>query len=245
MDRHLLIAGQGRAGSTLFYNMMRHALRGFHLPPNEARAIQWLAHPGNVCTKRPFDIFEVEQILRAAQGRKKVDLIVTLRDPRDILTSRHSRVEGDYFYGADKCYHIYPDRAPTLTAPGFLPVHKAILDVARAGLFPEGIFFLKYEDLVAHPDAVQATLARDLDLKFEGSFRDFHRQKMSYELDRAMNGTRELETTRQAKWKQPEHRARIVDQFTRFPVMHDILISLGYEADRRWFDDLLAQDAAA
>ena len=243
-DRHLIIAGQGRAGSTLFYNMLRYSLKGFHMPRSEARAVTLLGTPGNVCTKRPFDIFEMPDILRAAAGRKRVDLIVTLRDPRDILTSRHSRVPDDYFYGADLCYFIPPTGKPELRAPGFLPVHKAILEVAGSGLFPQGIFFLKYEDLVDYPDDVQRLLAEQMDLKFEGSFQDFHRQDISSDLESAMNGVRVLDVSRKEKWKAPEHRERIIEQFTRFPVLHDILISLGYEKDRRWFEDLVAQPAA-
>lgn len=244
-DRHLLIAGQGRAGSTLFYNMMRHALQDFHLPDGEVPAVTLRDRPGNVCTKRPFDILQMPQIVRAFGGRKRLDLIVTLRDPRDILISRHRAVPDDYFYGADRCYLLRPDGPPTLTAPGFLQVHKAILDTARSGLFPQGIFYLKYEDLVSHPEAVQETLAREMALRFDGRFEDFHRQSVSAELDRALNGLRPLEAPRTARWRAPEHQARIVDQFTRFPVLHDILISLGYEPDRAWFDALRDGASAA
>ncbi|MGR3569826.1 MAG: hypothetical protein ACU0CN_18860 [Pseudooceanicola nanhaiensis] len=105
-DRHLVIAGQGRAGSTLFYNMLRHCLRDFHLPEGETSAVSCLNRPGNACTKRPFDILQMPRIAAAFAGRKQLDLIVTLRDPRDILTSRHRAVPGEYFYGADRCYHI-------------------------------------------------------------------------------------------------------------------------------------------
>ncbi|MGC9369765.1 MAG: hypothetical protein ACP5DX_09540 [Paracoccaceae bacterium] len=244
-SRHLVIAGQGRAGSSLFYNMLRYSLKGFHMPASEARAMTMLGAAGNICTKRPFDIFEMPDILRAAAGRKRVDLVVTLRDPRDILTSRHSRVPGEYFYGADLCYYIPPTGKPELKAPGFLPVHKAILEVSNSSLFPQGIFFLKYEDLVDHPDDVQRLLAEQLDLEFEGSFLDFHRQEISSDLENAMNGVRALDASRKEKWRAPEHRARIVEQFTRFPVLHDILVSLGYEKDRRWFDEFVRPPAAA
>lgn len=117
-------------------------------------------------------------------------------------------------------------------------MHKGILDTARSGLFPQGIFYLKYEDLVAHPEEVQTLLAEGFDLRFEGQFRDFTQQNVTAELDKALNGLRPLEAGRVAKWRAPEHRDRIVDQFTRFPVMHDILISLGYEKDQRWFESL-------
>lgn len=243
MDRHLIIAGQGRAGSTLFYNMLRHSLREFHLPETEVSAPMLRDRAGNVCTKRPFDILQMEKVVAAFGGRKALDLIVTLRDPRDILTSRHRAVPDDYFYSADRCYLLRRDGPPTPTAPGFLQVHKGILDTARSGLFPRGIFYLKYEDLVAHPEAVQALLAEGLNLRFEGSFRDFTEAKVDESLDKALNGLRPLDAGGLAKWRRPEHRARIVDQFTRFPVLHDILISLGYEPDRRWFDAL--RDGAA
>jgi len=243
MDRHLIIAGQGRAGSTLFYNMLRHSLRDFHLPETEVSAALMRDRPGNVCTKRPFDILQMDGVVAAFGGRKTLDLIVTLRDPRDILTSRHRAVPGDYFYSADRCYLLRPDGPPTPTAPGFLQVHKGILDTARSGLFPRGIFYLKYEDLVAHPEEVQALLAEGLDLRFEGTFRDFTRQAVNESLDKALNGLRPLESGRMAKWRAPEHRNRIIDQFTRFPVLHDILISLGYEADRSWFDALRGDEA--
>ncbi len=244
-QRHLLIAGQGRSGSTLFFNMLRHTLQGFSLPHNEIRAGHVIDLPDSYCTKRPFDIFDIPNIVRsAASAGKMLDLVITLRDPRDILTSRHRRVPDDYFYAADHSYFIAA-KAATPTMPGFLQVHKAIMDVTRSGLFPRGIFFLKYEDLVENPDAIQSALAQGFGLEFQGSVRDFDKQHIPEELDAAMNGVRALETTRRAKWRAPEHRARIIDQFTRFPVLHDILISLGYEADQTWFDALLDGEAMA
>lgn len=87
----------------------------------------------------------------AAQYGKSLELIVMLRDPRDILTSRHQGVKDDYFYAADHAYFISDNAAPSFTSPGFLPVHKAILDVTQSGIFTDGIFFLKYEELVQNP----------------------------------------------------------------------------------------------
>jgi len=238
MDRHLVIAGQGRAGSTLLHSMLRHTLKGFEIPPSEAQALNYLNMPGNICTKRPFDIFDIPKILQAAQGKKHVDLIITLRDPRDILTSFHKKVPNDYFYSADRSYFIPRNREPERTARGFIPVHKAIMIVATSGVFPQGVFLLKYEHLVADPERIKAKLADGLNLEFEGNFLDFHKQEIFEDHVSAMNGVRPVETTRQAKWKLPEHRARILDQFTKHPELHDILIALGYETDTTWFENL-------
>ena len=239
MDRHLLITGQGRAGSTLFYSMMQHTLQGFFMPDGEVSAAGLLSEPGNTCSKRPFDIFYVNEIMKVAPRFKKVDLILTLRDPRDILTSVHKRVPDDYFCAADHCYGVPKDGKPVRNMPGLLPIHYAMVDVMQSGHFPQGVFILKYEDLVADPDAVQAMLAEAFDLSFRGSFQEFYTREVKDENAAAMNGLRPLDPSRLQKWRRPEHRDRIIDQFTRFPELFDVVTGLGYEPNNSWYDGFL------
>ncbi|SDI77610.1 hypothetical protein [Alloyangia pacifica] len=245
MERHIVIAGQSRSGSTLFYNMLRNTLQGFGMFDTERPAAGVLHLPGNQCTKRPFDVFDLPRIMQANQGRKRIDLICMLRDPRDILTSRHKAVPDDYFVGADKCYFVPEGRTPTFTAPGLLPVHEASMRISGSGLFPQGVFFLKYEDLVTEPEAVQQMLSEGLGLTFNGRFSDFHKASIPTGLQGPLNGIRAIDVSRQRKWQAPEHRARIIEQFSRFPVLHDILYQLGYEEDRTWFDALLRLETEA
>lgn len=241
MERHIITAGYGRAGTTLFYNMLRHTLKGdFNLPEKEVPAAQWIRKPGNYATKRPLDIFDIPKILKINAGRKKVDLIISLRDPRDILTSFHKSVPDDYFVSADFCYFAPEGRVPTKTAPGILQTQHAIATIAMSGLFPQGVFLLKYEDLIDNPELVKNKLAEGLNLRFEGKFSDFHKQAIPQDLQRALNGVRPVERTAAPKWQKPEHRERIIDQFTRFPELHDVLIALGYEEDASWFEEFKA-----
>lgn len=236
MDRHLLIAGQGRAGSTLFYSMMQHALCGFRMPDGEARAESLLSVSGNTCNKRPYDIFDYEKIVRLAEGRKQLDLIVTLRDPRDILTSRHRAVPDDYFYSADLTYFIGGNGPPIRNMPGLIMTHFKIVEALKSGLFPRGAFLLKYEHLVADPARIQNLLEEGLGLEFSAPFSTFHESGTSQSLDLAMNGLRPVAADNVQKWRAPEHRERIIDQFTRFPILHDIVTDLGYERDTSWFE---------
>jgi hypothetical protein len=244
MDRHIVIAGQGRAGTTLFYNMLRSTLKGFEMPDSEVQAKHYIDEPGNYCTKRPFDIFDIPNILKAAHGKKIVDLIVTMRDPRDVLLSKHKRVPDDYFVGADHCWFVPKGMKPTFTAPGILPTHAAITTIINSGIFPSGVFVLKYEDLVDNPEGVKEALANAYGLEFEGNFSDFHKQEIPDDLSRALNGIRPVEKAKEPKWKKPEHRDRIIDQFTRFPDLHKVLINFGYEEDTKWFEDLIMMDDA-
>jgi len=244
MDRHLLIAGQGRSGSTMFYSMLQYALDGFSMPDQEMTATRVLPYAGNTCSKRPFDIFEIDKIVEAAKGRKKLDLIVMMRDPRDILTSVHSKVPDDYFCSADHCYFIGGPNGPTKTAPGFLMMHFATIEVLKSGAFPQGVFLLKYDHLIDDPARIQAMLGDALNLPFKADFVDFHKGKIGDAHQSAMNGVRPVSADRVQKWRAPQHRERIIDQFTRFPILHDILIDLGYEESTDWFDEFCVTDQA-
>ncbi|OOY15259.1 hypothetical protein [Thioclava sp. DLFJ4-1] len=244
MARHLMIAGHGRAGTTLFYNMLRETLKGFEIPPRETSALSTIGQPGDWVSKRPLDIFQIANIARANVRNKRIDLIVPLRDPRDILVSRHSAVPDDYFISSDAMYFIGGPDAPVPVMPGLLHIHEAIATVLKSGIFPQGVFLLKYEDLADDPDRIQQKLRDALDLKFEGHFSDFGAAEIPEDLKGPLNGIRPVEKAR-AKWRDEEHRARICDQFSRFPVLFDLLEQLGYEKNRDWFAPFMEWQAAS
>jgi hypothetical protein len=244
MDRHITIAGHGRAGTTLFYNMLRATLQGFNLPPEECPSQALIQKAGSHCTKRPLDIFAVESLPKWNWRRKQLDLIVTIRDPRDMLVSVHSAVPGEYFVGADHTWFIPGDRPPTFTGPGLLQVHNQILNIVSSDLYPQGAFVLKYEDLIADPVAIQNELAGKLGLCFEGSFLDVDKSVIPEALSGPLNGIRPVDSNSVAKWRRPEHRDRIIDQFTRFPDLHALVFRMGYETDTKWLEDMIMESIA-
>ena len=239
MSRHILVTGHARAGSSLLYSMLQRCLGNFNIPGPEFPARAVIHMPGNTCSRRAYDIFDFDRIVRAAEGRKRLDVIVTLRDPRDILTSYDPRLPDDYVCGADRSYFVAAQDGPKQILPGVLQTHERIQKIAASDALPQGVILLKYEHLVAEPGRVQALLSRVMELQFDGDFADFHQREIEshgHDLFHA----RPLHMTRVEKWRAAHHRARIIDQFTRFPELHDIVIELGYEADRSWYDDYLA-----
>ena len=82
-------------------------------------------------------------------------------------------------------------------------------------------------------------LAEAFDLSFRGSFQEFYTREVKDENAAAMNGLRPLDTSRLQKWRRPEHRDRIIDQFTRFPELFDVVTGLGYEPNNSWYDGFL------
>lgn len=235
MNRHLLVTGHSRAGSTLLYSMLQRCLSGFNIPGPEFPARAVLHMPGDTCSRRSFDIFDFDKIVAAAEGRKRLDMIVMLRDPRDILTSYDPRLPDDYVCSADKSYFVAAQGKPQQILPGVLQTHERISQVIGSGQLPQGVVMLKYEHLVSEPRRVQNLLADVLELSFTGDFGDFHKREIASHGSELL-GQRALDQSRIAKWRAPHHRGRIIEQFIRYPALHDIVIDMGYEKDRSWFD---------
>ena len=110
---------------------------------------------------------------------------------------------------------------------------------------------IRHEDLIADADAVQAHLSARFGLPFEGRFSGFHepgkRRAYRYEqeqrasLDPALVFEQKpVEASRLGKWRRPEHRTRIIEQFSACEALFDILIESGYEPDRCWYEEYMS-----
>ncbi|WP_136634735.1 hypothetical protein [Pseudooceanicola onchidii] len=244
MHRHLLVTGQSQAGSSLLYSMLQRALRDFNIPGPEFPARAVIHMPGNTCSRRGHDLFDFDRIVAAAEGRKRLDAIVMLRDPRDILTSYDARLPDDYVCAADRSYFVNAQGGPQQILPGVLEIHAQIAALAASDSLPQGVILLKYEHLVDEPRRVQNLLADCLELTFDGDFSQYHPREIATH-GPELTGVRPADAPREARWRLAYHRDRIIDQFTRFPALHQIVEDLGYEEDRSWFDRFVAEEGVA
>jgi hypothetical protein len=218
----------------MFYNMLRTTVSNFRFFERELPAQSVIAAYEDSCvTKRPLDIFSLDQIEAANQFRKQIICIIMVRDIRAIVTSRHENVPDDYFIGFDQQYFIHDGRS-SFTNPGVLATHAAI---ARAWQRRDmGIIALRYEDLVRDTSMTQSRLGDIAGFAYSGQFQDFHSHRTPEDLVRQLNTLRAIDLSAIDAWREPRHRARIRDQFTRCPQLFEILRSYGYEKDDRWFD---------
>src|SRR5262245_35536865 len=104
---HVVVCGYSRSGTTLFYNMLRTTVRNCHFLDSERRAASVIGETvENYITKRPLDIFDIENIHRNNRYGKAIRYIVMIRDIRSVMTSRHQSVPNDYFIGFDHQYFV-------------------------------------------------------------------------------------------------------------------------------------------
>lgn len=242
---HLLICGYPRSGTSLLYNMLAATLPNYQFTPFEKRAQPLLTRAGNIASKTPMDVFEVEHMLQKNPWKKRLLLVVPLRDLRDILTSRHPMLPEEYFIGYDHSW--WPTRQNTWVydAPGISAIAEQISHLSH--LDEVSLLQFRYEDLLADANSIQQQLVDRFGLEFSSTFADFHKnpERLAYRYEgkhspRDSSLVREhkaVDRDRAGKWQSPEHRGRIIKQFTDFPQLFDLLIQMGYEKDRSWFSD--------
>ena len=243
---HVVICGFSRSGTTLLYNLLLNSVRNFAFLDSEVPALSRIGDD-DLVTKRPLDIFNVEMIAQQKASRNlDVRFLIMVRDPRDLLLSRHKQVPDDYFMDADHCYFLGKDRI-SKTNPGVLPTYEKLLALAATPALAGRLCCFKYEELVENLDAAQALCESAFGFDFAKPLSSFYRAetvsapdfKTADGMAVALNGVRPVDTASRGRWvRDPE---RIVAQFTRHPGLFTMLEALGYETGHAWFDDLKAR----
>ncbi len=243
--KQIVICGYPRGGTSLLYNMVSASLPGFYFDEFESRAAERIHRYGNYATKAPTDIFELNKLPALNIYKKEIFVLVVVRDIRDVITSKHPNIPDEFFIGYDHSWWPRKDShaAWQYDGSGVLEIHAAIEQSAAI----EGITVIKvsYEEMINDPDGLQKKLEKNMGINFDYPIRDFHRNKakLAYKYDDYQQRKSSLvfedkpiTGSRAGKWRKPEFRARIQQQFGSCPSLFEILIKDGYETERSWFD---------
>lgn len=173
-------------------------------------------HAGKVfLSKKPHDIIWAEPVLKRATD---LFVIYMLRDPRDVVVSKHNYDPDRYWVGLNlwKCYTSFADRLEA--NPRFIIV--------------------RYEDLVTTPSLVQSfLLARIPFLRQTASFTAFHElARPSDDAITALGGVRQPSVESIGRWRR--HLPRIAGQLVRHSTIAQDLIRYGYEQNSDWESQL-------
>ena len=236
VDKHLVVCGYPRSGTSLFYNILSGTLVGYAFYRNEVKYAQALLREGNWATKRPLDILDLDNLRNYNVHGKEVKVVVTIRDIRDIITSYHENLPHDYFIGYRNCYTIDSDLKGHLIGPGIRDIFAAYQKLSEN----RSLTFVRYEDLISNPTLIQRRL-RMWGLKFNVPFTAFHLRdkRIAFKTPtkvvnrQAVLYNQKMQQDRVGRWM--KHRDRIYRQFTSHPELFDILEYHKYERDRSWF----------
>ena len=180
-----------------------------------------VAQPGGIyISKQPNDIKHLRHIFHRDGG---LHIIYIVRDPRSVITSKHRGASEQYFCN----YRVWRE-------------------CERAAAHYDGhprFLRLRYEDLVADPDGVQARIQSHFTfLTRRHAFSNFHQfSRPSNASERAMGGVRKVDQASLSKWRQ--HLPRLAYQLRLYPALGDDLVRLGYEVDGQWLQLLEGVEA--
>jgi hypothetical protein len=157
----------------------------------------------------------MEGVVHAAYVMDRhLHVVAMLRDPRDVIVSRHRNDPQRYW-------------APLR----FWKRHALVIRRLR---HHRRFILVRYEDLVRTPDAVQeALVARMPFLKQRARFSDFHKlARPSAKSVAAMGSVRPIDSASIGNWR--NHLARVAGQIAIHGSISEELIAFGYEPDQSW-----------
>lgn len=222
VETHVVICGFPRSGTTLLQLMVETSTPEAKAFGNErsGMAVARYTWPGRhrvLISKKPDDIFRVSELRDYYRGRRtRARFILSVRDPRAVLTSVHVSKPG-YCVPAEK----------------WRAVHEHLAYQRQR----DDVMVVEYRDLVEQPNDVQARIAGFVGCEIGRPFDQFHSDVPSNFDTRALNGVRPLDRASLDKWRAADHRPRIRQLLAELPELPERLIEMGYEPDRGWMQD--------
>lgn len=217
MPKRIHVVGTSpRTGTTLMVELLvasyridghaDHEMSVFERPKPEYRIF---------CSKLPGDLLNVGPLLRVDKNLWVINMV---RDPRDVVVSRHHKEPDKYWVHLG----VWTRRRKVAKR---LASHPRFLNI-------------RYEDLVRSPERVQQQLETRIPfLERVASFADFH--NIATPSDRAvqaLGGIRAIDTKSIGNWR--NHKARLAAQLAIHGPIDNDLIDFSYEEDNAWLGEL-------
>ncbi len=234
LQSHVLICGFPAAGTTLLQLMLENGLPqarrfGKEVGGWRAATYAWRNHPV-VISKVPHDVFRLPA-LRAfyATRRARLRVLLMLRDPRDLLTARRPKTG----IGAGGCGRHANEAGVEDYCLSPEQWRKYWVAFCHNRRHPDAQV-VKYEDLVADVGSEQRRIEGFVGHPMAVPFADCMTVERPDFDSTTLRGRRPVETSRVARWRNPDHAARLADVLHHLPELPTAVAELGYEPDARW-----------
>ena len=141
-------------------------------------------------------------------------VIYVMRDPRDVIVSRHGKSEDTYYSNIRLWRELHACAGPLFGHDRFLNI--------------------RYEDFVNNPDATQSKIIAKFPwLEKRHKFSEYHEHAQVSEKSKvAMRDVRPIAPTSVGVWR--KHLGRIVEQQAIHGTMTPDLVDCGYESSSDW-----------
>lgn len=230
--KRIIICGFPRSGTSLLSTLLSNSIKKISYHNDEISALNFNGNNNLVLTKRPLDCTIIDKI-KVRYPDDELKIIFCIRDPRDLICSVHKNIPYDYFIGFQNCYFV--GKSNMLSHPGIDLICSHWEKLIEKKI---DILTIKYEELTR--DTLQTAN------KIEGYIKEkIH--KRSFDINKktifpkgllaAIGNNKEgIHTNSIGQWK--KHPRRVFSEFIRHPHMHNIMKSMGYEENNKWFFEI-------
>lgn len=213
MFKHLhIVACSPRSGTTLLHEAMVTCFKVDKHYDHEVRFNLVSAQSDQLLiTKRPKDTMYMPAVIDADP---ELYVIYVLRDPRDVIVSRHDKERKMYYSN--------------------IRLWREMHNFAKSMVGNERFLQVRYEDFVSSPDITQDKIAATFPwLERIHDFSSYHdHAQVSDKSVKAMRGVRPIAPTSIGVWQQ--HLGRIKGQQMIHGSLTPQLIECGYESSDAW-----------
>lgn len=212
MINRILVCGCARSGNTLMLHLLgtgfKHTEVLYDGPGGEVVPTKEHVQENKIIVgKFPKRAVKLSRWL----NDESFGVIYMMRDPRDVLVSKH-------FLKPNK-YWVHPKR--------WIETAK----IANKYKDHERIILVKYEDLIKNPDHIQKNISKVFKMEISNPFAECYKR---FDRDDSvnmsnMNGARPLDKSRIGNWKSdPEKKEYISDVFRKYPQIVQLMKPYGY-----------------
>lgn len=216
LPKRIVICGSPRSGTTLMNEFMK-CFYGTYVMNREEYALRFpylVVNKKYIVTKHPLDFSNIDKIIDVYNDPY---ILFMLRDPRDVIVSKHFKYKDQYFVNFtlwEKAIHAFEST----------DYDKKLL--------------VKYEELIRKPNVYQKEIARQINLESKSNFEDYYQFVDKRHQDvKALGGVRNVDPGNFGKFKAKENYNRIKTQLNNYPQMSDYLIKYGYEKNKEWEEE--------
>jgi len=216
MKRIHIVGLSPRTGTTLMVEVMKTCYQIEAVTNHEDRLFtRARGRPSVFLSKAPKDITIVRPSLIIDPD---LYVICMIRDPRDVISSKHKKDPNRYWAGLKFWRHYLRFYDQIVDHPRFIPV--------------------KYEAFVSNPDETQKLISQKIPfLKKESLFSRYHEQASVTEASKqALRSVRPIKPASVGRWK--KHKPRIAGQLKLHGSITGDLIRFNYEHDDDWLQTL-------
>lgn len=237
-EKHLVLCGFSRSGTTMAYNMMRYSVEDTDVAtfPREITAMRSKdIFAENLITKRPLDVMDYKKIESEIGRFRDMRYIALIRDPRDSLSSKHSSTPNQFFQDLDtQILWGVASGTISFSNPGLKDVWDKIKSMKET--LGDRVMVVRYEDFVSDPEAMKEKISNFSGMPFQKPFGDFHLANIPEKLRIQLNGVSKVRVKERPAWMEPERLKRVMQCYTAFPELDDFCQELGYPSLQEMID---------